>query len=126
LTTAKSAVTILEPENPAELKGAASEWGLSEANGEFNPKIKLHTRQMEIMRFDRGAIIGATVEAVLRSWPGQSPWHVTHWRQSGSTVHVAVIGGAWAGVSYYGTEVSFLIEKSVLRLPGVTRLIFER
>lgn len=125
LTTAKSTVTILEPANPDELKGAASDWVQGEDHPEFNPKLQLDARQIEIMRLDRTAITGATVEAVLRSWPGQGPWHVTHWRQSGSTAHVTLVGDGWAGVTYYATEVSYLIRQSVLHLPGVTKVIFD-
>jgi hypothetical protein len=129
LTTAKSTVRILEPEKPEELKGAASDWAQSEhheLHPEFKPKLKLDAREIEIMRFDRTEILGATVEAVLRSWRGQGPWHVAHWQQSGSTAHVTLMGDNWAGVTYYATEVSYLIQESVLRLPGVTKLIFER
>lgn len=123
LTTAKSVVTILEPENPDELKGAASGWLQSGDHSEFDPKLKLDARKIEIMRFDRTAIIGATVEAVLRSWPGQGPWHVTHWRQDDSTAHVTLVAPGWLGVTYYATEVEYLIKESVLRLPGITKLI---
>jgi hypothetical protein len=125
LTTAKSVVTILEPENPDELKGAASAWLQGDDHSEFDPKLKLDAHEIETMRFDRTAIIGATVEAVFRSWPGQGPWHITHWRQIDSTAHVTLVGGGWAGVSYYATEVDYLIKKSVLRLPGITKLIFD-
>jgi hypothetical protein len=126
LTTAKSAVVILEPQNPDDLKGAASDWVQAETHAAFNPKLKLETRRIEIMRFDSAEIIGATAEAVLRAWPGQGPFHVSRWRQSGSTAHVALVADGWAGVTYYGTEVSYLIEKSLLSLPGVKQVIFDR
>ena len=125
LTTAKSTVTILVPKNPNELKGAASDWLQSGDHSDFDPKLKLDARKIEIMRFDRDMIIGATVEAVFRSWPGQGPWHVTHWRQIDSTAHVTLVGANWAGVSYYATEVEYLVKKSVLHLPGITKLIFD-
>ncbi len=111
LTTAKSTVTILEPENPNDLKGAASDWLESGDHSDFDPKLKLDARKIEIMRFDRAMIIGATVEAVFRSWPGQGPWHVTHWRQIDSTAHVTLVGDAWLGVSYYATEVEYVIKR---------------
>jgi hypothetical protein len=125
LTTAKSTVTTLEPENPDELKGAVSDWVQGEEHPEFNPKLKLVARQIEVMRFNRTAIIGATAEAVLRSFPGQGPWHVTHWQQSRSTAHVTLVGDGWAGVTYYATEVSYLIKESVLNLPGIKKLVFD-
>jgi hypothetical protein len=126
LTTAKSTVTILEPANSDELKNAVIDWVEGEHGGEFNPKLKLITRHIEIMRFDKSAIIGATAEAVLRSFPGQGQWHVTHWEQIGSTAHITLVGSGWAGVSYYAASVSYLIEKSVLNLPDVQKLIFDR
>jgi hypothetical protein len=125
LTTAKSTVTILAPENPNELKDAVSGWLQSGDHSEFDPKLKLDARKIEIMRFDRTAIIGATVEAVFRSWPGQGPWHITHWRQIDSSAHVTLAGGGWLGVSYYLTEVKYLIKESVLHLPGITKLAFD-
>ena len=126
LTTAKSTVSILEPANPDELKDAVIDWVEGERRGEFNPKLKLIPRQIEIMRFDQTAIIGATAEAVLRSHPGQGQWHVAHWQSAGSTAHVTLVGSGWAGVTYYVTSVSYLIEKSVLNLPGIQKLIFDR
>ena len=125
LTTAKSTVTILEPDNPDELKHAASDWVESGIDSEFDPKLKLDVHEIEIMRFDRTAIIGATVEAVLRSWPGQGPWHVAYWRQNDSTAHVTLAADNWAGVTYYATEVEYLIKESVLHLPGITKLILD-
>jgi hypothetical protein len=126
LTTAKSTVTILMPDKPDELADSASDWVQGEKHPKFDPKLNLRTRQIEIMQFDQAAIIGATVEAVLRSWPGQGPWHATHWRQGGSTAHVTLVADGWAGVTYYATEVNYLIEKSVLNLPGVKKLVFDR
>jgi hypothetical protein len=49
-----------------------------------------------------------------------------HWQQSGSIAHVTLVGDNWAGVTYYATEVSYLIQESVLHLPGVTKLIFDK
>ena len=125
LTTAKSTVTILEPANSEELKRAVTEWVEGEHRGEFNPELKLIPRHIEIMRFDKAAIIGATAEAVLRSFPSQGQWHVMHWQATGSTAHVTFAGGGWAGVTYYLTSVSYLIEKSVLNVPGIRKLVFD-
>ena len=126
LTTGTSRVAILLPEHPDELQNAANDWVQDDAHMKFDPKLKLRGREIEIMRFDQSAILGATVEAVLRLWPGQGPWHVTRWRQNGSTAHVAIVADAWAGVSYYGAGAGYLIEKSVLRLPGIRKLVFDR
>lgn len=129
LTTAKSTVRILEPAKPDELKGAVSDWVQSEHHEdhpEFKAKLKLVARDIEIMRLNRTEILGATVAAVLRSWPGQGSWHLAHWQQRGSTAHVTLVGDGWAGVTYYATEVSYLIQESVLHLPGITKIIFER
>jgi hypothetical protein len=125
LTTEKSIVTILEPANSNELKGAVTEWVEGEHHGEFNPKLKLIPRHIEIMRFDKAAIIGATAEAVLRSFPSQGQWHVIRWQATGSTAHVTLVGSGWAGVTYYLTSVSYLLEKSVLNLPGIRKLVFD-
>jgi hypothetical protein len=125
LTIEKSTVTILEPADSNELKGAVTEWVEGEHHGEFNPKLQLIPRHIEIMRFDKAAIIGATAEAVLRSFPGQEQWHVMHWKATGSTAHVTLVGSGWAGVTYYLTSVSYLIEKSVLHVPGIQKLVFD-
>ncbi len=126
LTTATSKVTILLPEHPDELQNAVNDWVDDVTHTKFDPKVELKEREIEIVRFDRSAIIGATVEAVLRAWPGQAPWHVTRWRQTGSTAHVVIVGGAWAGVSYYGAGVGYLIEKSVLHLPCIKKFVFDQ
>ena len=125
LSTAKSTVTTLEPANPAELTNAVIDRMDRSEGGDFNPRLKLVERKTEIMRLDQTAIIGATVEAVLRLSPGQSPWHITHWRRSGSTAHVTLGGGGWAGSSYYGAEVGYLMRKSALHLPGIKDLVFD-
>jgi hypothetical protein len=39
---------------------------------------------------------------------------------------VTLVADGWAGVTYYATEVNYLIEKSVLNLPGVKKLVFDR
>lgn len=125
LTTAKSTVTILEPANSDELKDGVIDWVENEHHGEFNPNLKLIPRHIEIMRFDKTALIGATAEAVLRSFRGQEQWHVARWQLTGSTAHVTLAGSGWAGVTYYLTSVSYLIEKSVLNLPDIQKVIFD-
>jgi hypothetical protein len=125
LSTAKSTVTTLEPANPAELTNAVIDRMDRSEGGDFNPRLKLVERKTEIMQLDQTAIIAATVEAVLRLSPGQSPWHITHWRRSGSTAHVTLVGGGWAGSSYYGAEVGYLMRKSALHLPGIKDLVFD-
>jgi hypothetical protein len=56
------------PDNPGELRDAVSPWLQGEKHplSRFSPGQKLNDRAIEIMRFDQSAIIGATVEAVLR------------------------------------------------------------
>lgn len=125
LTTAKTLVTWSEPEDPEALKRAVVEWVDSEDHQEFRPKLKLLQRQLAIMRVESDAIIGATAESVLRNSDGQGPWHVIFWHQDGSTAHVIIQGGAWAGVTYYTKKVSYLIEESVLNLPGIKTFIFD-
>jgi hypothetical protein len=125
LMTANATVRILVPEKPNELNGAAAEWIEGGPHDSFNPKLKLVERRQQVMRFEPQDEIGVTVEAVLRAWLGQEQWHVVDWRQVGTTAHVAIVGGGWAGVSYYGAEVGFLIEKSVLSLPHVRKFVFD-
>lgn len=125
LATAESTVTVLEPASSEELRGAVAEWIEGEHRSEFKPKLKLIPRRIEIMRFDKAVIVGATAEAVLRSFPGQAPWHVQHWQTTGSTAHVTLAGSGWAGVTYYLTSVSYLIEQSVLNIPGIRKLEFD-
>jgi len=124
-TTARSTITMLLPNDPDDLKEAASDWVQGEKHPKFSPKLNLVTRQIEIMTFDQTAVIGATVEAVLRAWPGQGVRHVTHWSQNGSVAHVTIVADGWAGVTYYATEVDYLIEKSVLNLPGIEKVVFD-
>ena len=116
---------MLLPNDPDDLKEAASDWVQGEKHPKFSPKLNLVTRQIEIMTFDQTAVIGATVEAVLRAWPGQGVRHVTHWSQNGSVAHVTTVADGWAGVTYYATEVDYLIEKSVLNLPGIEKVVFD-
>ena len=125
LTTAESTVTILEPANSEELRGAVAEWVEGKHRSEFNPKLKLIPRSIDIMRFDKAAMVGATAEAVLRSFPSQGQWHVMHWQTTGSTAHVTFAGSGWAGATYYLTSVSCLIEKSVLNVPGIRKIVFD-
>ena len=125
LTTERSTVTILEPANSNEPKGAVADWVEGEHHGDFKPKLKLIPSHIEIMRFDKAAVIGATAEAVLRSFASQGQWHVMHWQATGSTAHVTLVGSGWAGVTYYLTAVSYLIEKSVLNVPGIQKLVFD-
>jgi hypothetical protein len=125
LTTAKSTVRMLEPEDPEELRGAVSDAEDSSTLSKFDPKLKLVPHHVTVMRFAQDAIIGATAEAVLRSHGGQSQWHVMGWHQEGNTAHVKIAGSGWAGVSYYLTEVGYLIRKSVLNLPGIKSFVFD-
>ncbi|MGA2592086.1 MAG: hypothetical protein ABSH32_19415 [Bryobacteraceae bacterium] len=126
LTTEKTLVTTLEPEDPKALHAAVIEWVEGEHHGDFDPTLKLVPHQVEVMRIDPDAVIGATVEAALRSFGGQGPWHVTHWNRDGKTAHVTIEGGGWAGVTYYLTEVSYDIRKSVLNLPRVEKFVFDQ
>jgi hypothetical protein len=126
LTTKKALVTTLEPEDPKALHAAVIEWVEGEPHDDFDPKLKLVPHQVEIMRIDPDAVIGATVEAALRSFGGQGPWHVTHWNRDGNTAHVTIEGGGWAGVTYYLTEVSYDIRKSALNLPGIEKCVFDK
>jgi hypothetical protein len=123
LTTLKTLVTTLEPEDHQALGNAVSEAMDSSNLSKFDPKLKLVRHRVTVMRVDRDAIIGVTAEAVLRSAGGQGPWHVTDWHQEGSNACVKTDGGAWAGVTYYLMYVNYLIRKSVLDLPGIKSFV---
>jgi hypothetical protein len=128
LATATTTVTTLEPQSPEALTFARNQWMDEETHHspEFDPKLRLVPRRITIMRVDRAAApIGVTAEAVLRLHPGQAQWHVREWRQEGSTAHIKIDGGGWAGVSSYLTEVRYLLNKSILNLPGVKKLVLE-
>jgi hypothetical protein len=125
LTTMKSTVSILEPENPDALTNAVIEAENNSNFSKFDPKLKLVPHQIIVMRVDRDAIIGVTAEAVLRSRGGQSQWHVAAWHRAGKRAHVKIAGCGWAGVSYYLAEVDYLIRKSVLNLPGIGSFVFD-
>jgi hypothetical protein len=127
LTTAKSLVTTLEPADSNELHSAAISWVEGENHPKFNPQLKLIPHRVQVMQFGQDATIGITAEAVLRSGHGrQGPWHATRWHQDGSNAHLTIAGDGWAGVTYYLTQVNYLIEKSVLNLPGVKSVVFDR
>ena len=109
------------------LQSAVNEWMDEERHSspEFDPKLKLVTHRVAIMRVDRDASIGATAEAALRSKHGQQEqWHVTDWRQEGHIAHIKISGDGWAGSSSYWTGVQYLIRKSVARLPGIEKVVF--
>jgi len=127
LTTATTMVTVLEPENPAALTSALEEWMDEEHHRtpDFAPTLKLVPHGIAIMRVERNAMVGATAEAVFRSFPGQSPWHARDWSQAGNTAHITIDGDGWAGVSFYMMEVTYRLEKSVLNLPGIKKFVLD-
>lgn len=128
LTRAISTVTILLPEDQRAYQNAVNTWvdGEHTRPSNFTTNSKLDWKQVDLMRFDRGAAVGATTEAVLRAWPGQGTWHVANWRIDGTTAHVTISGDAWLGVTYYAVGVDYLIERSVLALPGINKFVFDR
>lgn len=125
LDTATTVLTILLPKNRDDFIGEAEEWTDNQNHGEFAPKSPLIQHTVTVMRVNAEDIIGATAEAAARAWPSTGVWHVIDLRMDGYTAHVTLMGEGWAGVTYYLTQVDFIIEKSLLRLPGVKRVIFE-
>jgi hypothetical protein len=115
----------LGPEDPGALKSEVEAW-LGEPRHDshaFNPRLNLVPQKIAIMQIQPNAIIAATAEAVLRSNPGQTPWHVTDWSQKGSVANIEFHGDTWAGSSSHFMEVSYLIRKSLLNLPGISDVL---
>ena len=125
LGTATSVVTTIDPESGEAFNQALNRWMDGESVGDFDPKVRLVPHPITIMGIERGAIIEATAEAVLRKYPGQAVWHVEKWRREGTTVYVAVRGETWAGSSGYGQMVCYLITRSLLNLSGIKKVVFE-
>jgi hypothetical protein len=126
LTTDRSWATIMEFPKSEASNSVIDDWISSQNPSESGPDVQLVPHRVEVMQFDRTAIIGVTAEAVLQSSPGQGPWTVTQWHRDGSTAHITIHGDGWAGVTYYLTEVTYLIKKSVLKLPGIKQVVFDQ
>lgn len=124
LSTETTALTILAPE---DMEKYLAEVHASVDSGDevFGPKTPLVPQSVTVMKTESSGIMGATAEAILLRWPGQGPWRVSDARLEGGVAHVKISSAASEGVSYYATAVSYLIQMSLLRLPGVQRVSIE-
>jgi len=69
---------------------------------------------------------GAAAEAAARAYPSQALWHVINYSQAQGTAHLTILGGGWAGVTYYLTGLYYLLEKTVEHQPGVRRVVYDK
>lgn len=126
LTTARSVVTILKPEDPDAFQDEVYEWADSdEPRQPFKTNIPFKPVHIEVMRFNPNAVIGITAAAVLDRNPGQASWYVTHWSRAGDIAHIGIEGGDWAGVYHYATLLDYLLEESILALPGIKHFVWD-
>jgi hypothetical protein len=127
LTTETSVVTIVEPESEQAMFEAVDTVSSKPPrdDGPIDLPLKTSARRQTIMKVRGDLLVEATIEAVLAAHPGQAPQHVARWRQSGSTVHVQIVGDTWAGSSIFFTGIKYLIQQSLLNVPGIKRVVFE-
>ena len=69
---------------------------------------------------------GAAAEAAARADPSQGSWHVINYSKAQNTAHLTILGDGWAGVTYYLTGLTYLLEKTVEHQAGVRRVVFDR
>jgi hypothetical protein len=69
---------------------------------------------------------GAAAEASARAYPGQGPWHVINYSNVQGNAHLTILGDGWAGVTYYLTGLSYLLERTTQHEAGVRRVVFDR
>ena len=69
---------------------------------------------------------GAAAEAAARADPSQGPWHVINYSKAQDTAHLTILGDGWAGVTYYLTGLTYLLEKTVEHQAGMRRVVFDR
>lgn len=127
LSVGETTVTIVQPKDLDALQSAVNRWmdEQTHSSPEFDPKLNLIRRQIRIMRIEPEALIGATAEAVLRSFPGQEQWHVLKWHRERNTAHVQINGDGWAGVSSYLEKINYLLKLSLLNLSGVRNFVLD-
>src|SRR5262249_36918985 len=120
-------VTIIQPKDPDAMKLAVNRWmdEATHSSPEFDPKLNVVRRQFRIMRIEPESLVGATAEAVLRSFPGQEQWHVANWHREKDTGHIQINGDGWAGVSTYMQEVHYLLKLSLLNLPEIKNFVLD-
>lgn len=124
LNTETTTLTILAPE---DMDKYSAEVHASVDSGDevFSAKTPLVPQTVTVMKTKSSGIPGATAEAVLLRWPGQGPWRVFGVDLRDGVAHVTISSAATESVSYYATAVSYLIQMSLLRLPGVQQVTFE-
>lgn len=129
LSTARSVVTILEPEDPNHFHDEYYNWANTHLSSDPTPyqtKIPFTAHQIEVMYFDRRVAVGMTAAVVINRYQGESPWYLTHWSLVGNTAHIGLNGCGWSGVSNYVSLVNYVIRRSMLSIPGVADYVFDR
>lgn len=126
LQTATTKLTILLPQDKSSFDAEVARSVEEDFSAPFKPQTALVPRLVTVMQVANGGRIGAAAQAVLQAVPGQATWHVIDVRVDGGDVHLKLDSGGWAGVTYYSRSVSFLIDKSLRHMRGVTRVIFDR
>jgi hypothetical protein len=129
LSTARSVVTILEPEDPNHFHDDYYNWANTHLSSDPTPyitKIPFTAHQIEVMYFERKLAVGMTAAVVINRYQGESPWYLTHWSLVGNTAHVGLNGCGWSGVSNYVSLVNYVLRRSMLSIPGVADYVFDR
>jgi len=124
LNTETTTLTILVPEDMDKYVGEVHA-SVDSGDEVFSPKTPLVPQSVTVMKTESGAIPAATAEAVLLRWPGQGPWRVSGVHLDGGVADVKISSAATESVSYYATAVSYLIQMSLLRLPGIQQVAIE-
>ena len=137
LNTETTTLTIVAPED-TEKYLAEVHASVDSGDEVFSPKTPLVPQSVTVMkllpevgafhaddRLENTGIAGATAEAVLLRWPGQGPWRVFGVHVDGGVARVMISSTATETVSYYATAVSYLIQMSLLRLPGIQQVVIE-
>ena len=120
LTTAASIVTVKEPVNPEAFKDEVYEYADSEyPRKPFRTTIPFKPIHIIVMKFEPSARIGMTAAAVIARNPGQAEWYVTTWSRHGDTAHVSTDGSGWAGAYHYGALLDYILNESLLTIPGI-------
>ena len=128
LTRKTSIVTTSVPEDESEFTRDFNEWWFDTPGDpkSFHSHVKFEKQEIEVMHFAPGALIGITAAAILTPIPSPGLWQVMAWHRSGATAHVTIDGSGWAGVSNWLAIKEYLMNRTMLKLPGIHALVFDR
>lgn len=129
LSTARSVVTILEPEDPNRFHDDIYSWANSHLSTDPTPyhtDIPFAAHRVEVMAFEPRVAVGITAAVILDRYRGESPWRLTHWYRVGRTAHVGMQGSGWSGVGNYVSMLNYVLRRSMLSIPGIDNYVYDR